>query len=192
MGWLALADKPSMVTTDFPETEETGVTHERTACPLMWTVQAPHSDMPQPNFVPVSPSVSRRTHSSGIAGGASTVWVLPLRLNLTTAISAPPLAASSESIQRSAGRLRPDNFRYTEVALVRYELEPTTAPALEPANSPVDPGFPAKNAAALVGRAGKYTAALQSGIRSGLLPLPREHPGGWRSQPAVSFDLRFR
>ena len=34
----------------------------------MWTVQAPQSAMPQPNLVPVRPSVSRRTQSSGVCG----------------------------------------------------------------------------------------------------------------------------
>ena len=39
-----------------------------TGWPLIWTVQAPHCAMPQPNLVPVIPSVSRRTHSRGICG----------------------------------------------------------------------------------------------------------------------------
>ena len=30
------------------------------------TVQAPHCAMPQPNFVPVRPKVSRKTHSKGV------------------------------------------------------------------------------------------------------------------------------
>ena len=62
-----------MVVTVLPATLEIGVTQERTGCPLMWTVQAPQSAMPHPNLVPVMPSVSRRTHSSGIAGATSTV-----------------------------------------------------------------------------------------------------------------------
>ena len=57
-----------MVVTFLPARLETGVTQERTACPLTWTVHAPHSAMPQPNFVPVMPSVSRRYHSKGISG----------------------------------------------------------------------------------------------------------------------------
>ena len=36
-----------------------GVMHERVATPSICTVQAPHSAMPQPNFVPVMPSTSR-------------------------------------------------------------------------------------------------------------------------------------
>ena len=44
---------------------------ERTAWPLMCTVQAPHMAMPQPNLVPVSRSSSRITHSRGVSGGES-------------------------------------------------------------------------------------------------------------------------
>jgi len=39
----------------------TGVTQERMATPFRWTVQAPHRAIPQPNFVPVMPSTSRKT-----------------------------------------------------------------------------------------------------------------------------------
>src|ERR1700730_17857199 len=55
---------------------------ERTASPLMWTVQAPHMATPQPNLVPVMLRVSRRTHSSGISGAASTVCGFPFKVNL--------------------------------------------------------------------------------------------------------------
>jgi hypothetical protein len=61
-----------MVVIFFPATLETGVTQERVAAPSMCTVQAPHKAMPHPNFVPVIPSVSRKTHSSGILGLTST------------------------------------------------------------------------------------------------------------------------
>jgi hypothetical protein len=37
------------------------------------TVQAPQSAMPQPNFVPVMPSTSRSTQSSGVSPATSTV-----------------------------------------------------------------------------------------------------------------------
>src|SRR5690349_11486762 len=68
---------------------EIGVMQERTGCPLMCTVHAPHSATPQPNFVPVKPSVSRKTQSSGICGATSTVCGLPFRLNLIVAIRSP-------------------------------------------------------------------------------------------------------
>ena len=79
-----------MVVTLLPATLEIGVTQERTGCPLTWTVQAPHSAMPHPNLVPVMPRVSRNTHSSGIAGGTSTVCGFPFKVNLTAAIPGPP------------------------------------------------------------------------------------------------------
>ena len=44
---------------------------ERTALPFSSTVHAPHNAMPQPNFVPVSPRMSRRYHSSGISESPS-------------------------------------------------------------------------------------------------------------------------
>jgi hypothetical protein len=75
-----------MVVTLLPATLETGVMHARVACPLRWTVQAPHKAMPQPNLVPVMPNVSRNTQSSGMAGLTLTVCGLPLTLNLISAI----------------------------------------------------------------------------------------------------------
>ncbi|CAH2898524.1 MAG: hypothetical protein PPHEMADM_3362 [uncultured Paraburkholderia sp.] len=38
--------------------------------------------IPQPNFVPVKPTRSRKTHKRGMSGGASTVWFSPLMLNV--------------------------------------------------------------------------------------------------------------
>ena len=70
-----------MVVTFFPATDETGVMQERVASPSICTVQAPQRAMPQPNFVPVMPSVSRKTHNSGIFGGTSTDCCLPLTIN---------------------------------------------------------------------------------------------------------------
>src|ERR1700676_2109842 len=86
-GWLRSAESPSIVVTFFPETLEIGVTHDRVAVPSMCTVQAPHRAMPQPNFVPVIPSVSRRTHSSGMLGLTFTVSVLPFNVNCTAILN---------------------------------------------------------------------------------------------------------
>src|SRR6202011_2262770 len=58
----------------------TGVTQERVATPSTCTVQAPHSAMPQPNFVPVMPSTSRNTQSSGVSPSTSIVRLRPLTL----------------------------------------------------------------------------------------------------------------
>src|SRR5882762_6946075 len=55
--WVALpagiADTPSIVVIFLPATAEIGKTHDRVATPSTCTVQAPHSAIPQPNFVPV-------------------------------------------------------------------------------------------------------------------------------------------
>src|SRR5580692_9984150 len=54
-----------------------GTWQERTASPLICTVQAPHCAMPQPYLVPVSPSCSRITHSNGVDGSTSRSTRLP-------------------------------------------------------------------------------------------------------------------
>ena len=56
----------------------TGVMQERVGRPSTCTVQAPHMPMPQPNLVPVRPTSSRITHSSGVSSSASTVTARPL------------------------------------------------------------------------------------------------------------------
>jgi hypothetical protein len=62
----------SIVVTFASPTLSTDVMQERTAEPSRSTVQAPHSAMPQPNFVPVMPSTSRNTHKSGVSPSTST------------------------------------------------------------------------------------------------------------------------
>src|SRR5258707_45471 len=60
-----------MVVIPFVPTELTRIKHERMATPSRCTVQAPHNPLPQPYLVPVSPSESRSTHSSGVSGSPS-------------------------------------------------------------------------------------------------------------------------
>src|SRR6185503_4421130 len=55
-----------------------GKEHDLTAWPSTCTVQAPQAAIPHPYFVPVRPSCSRITHSSGVSGSASTVACRPL------------------------------------------------------------------------------------------------------------------
>src|SRR3984957_21049404 len=71
---------PSMVVISAPLTSWIGVVHDRMAAPLECTVHAPHSAMPQPNFVPVSCATSRRYHNSGISGSPSNVRSFPFTL----------------------------------------------------------------------------------------------------------------
>src|SRR5262245_60377081 len=76
-----------MVVMRCPAARETGSTQERCARPSRWTVQAPHSAMPQPYLVPVRPSTSRSTQSSGMSAGTATSCSLPLTWSF---IAAPP------------------------------------------------------------------------------------------------------
>src|SRR4026207_266099 len=72
-----------------------GVTHDRVGVPFTCTVHAPHCATPQPNLVPVSPSSSRTTQSSGASPGCSECASLPLTVNLT--IVFPPQESTSYS-----------------------------------------------------------------------------------------------
>src|SRR5882672_3377107 len=69
-----------------PATCETGVEHDRLASPSTCTVHAPHSPAPQPNFVPVSSSVSRRTQSKGVSGETLTFFSLPFTRSAMSAM----------------------------------------------------------------------------------------------------------
>src|SRR6267142_1141439 len=69
-----------MVVTSCPAARETEATHDRTACPSIWTVHAPHCAIPHPYFVPVSPRLSRTTHNRGVEGSTSRSTGLPLIL----------------------------------------------------------------------------------------------------------------
>lgn len=71
----------------FPARLETGKTHDRTATPSTWTVQAPHNAIPQPNFVPVRCITSRRAQSRGTSGARSTLRSTPLILSKYIALS---------------------------------------------------------------------------------------------------------
>src|SRR5438132_13127744 len=68
----------SIVVMRLPAATETDVMHERTALPSRCTVHAPHSAMPQPNFVPVIPSTSRSTQSKGVSSSTSTLRAMQL------------------------------------------------------------------------------------------------------------------
>src|SRR3984893_13285041 len=91
-----------MVVIFLPATFDIGVTQERAAAPSLCTVQAPHSAMPQPNFVPVMFRVSRNTHSSGISGVTSTVCGLPFSTKLMAMI--PPMQKYGLLTNRSGKR----------------------------------------------------------------------------------------
>ncbi len=66
-----------------------GVEQERIGWPSASTVQAPHWAMPQPYFVPVRPSSSRSTHSSGVSGAAVTCTALPFTSSVVVMLGIP-------------------------------------------------------------------------------------------------------
>src|SRR5262249_27305797 len=103
----ASVSRPSMVTTFLFAAAEIGVMQERTACPSRWTVQAPHSAMPQPNLVPVRPSSSRNVHKRGGSPGKSTF--LPLPLISSRIIGGLPLLTSLQRRCNGGGMLVPNN-----------------------------------------------------------------------------------
>src|SRR5437016_2133914 len=70
-------------------TPPTGRTQERTSSSLMCTEQAPHCATPQPYLVPVRPTCSRITHSSGVSASAVTSRTLPLMLSFAMRILSP-------------------------------------------------------------------------------------------------------
>src|SRR5262252_11245111 len=72
-----------MVVMAWPTAALTGITQDRLGIPSRCTVQAPQSATPQPNLVPFMPSTSRKTHSRGMSGATSTLWVFPLILSVT-------------------------------------------------------------------------------------------------------------
>src|SRR5438876_935135 len=57
------------------------IEHERTISPLMCTEQAPHCATPQPYLVPVRPTCSRMTQSSGVSASTCTSRTRPLMLS---------------------------------------------------------------------------------------------------------------
>src|SRR5438132_670339 len=63
---------------ELAQSADVGVMQARSASPFLWTVQAPHRAMPQPNLVPVNPKMSRKYQSSGISGSPSKLCGTPL------------------------------------------------------------------------------------------------------------------
>src|SRR5712691_553358 len=75
-----------MVVIALPTAVAAGVTQDRRGAPSACTVQAPHRAIPQPNFVPVKPTRSRKTQSSGMSGEPFTSRATPLMVSFMDAI----------------------------------------------------------------------------------------------------------
>src|SRR5277367_7178769 len=101
-----------MVVIDLPFASLIDVAHALTASPSRWIVQAPQAAIPQPNFVPVNPSTSRRYQSTGIDGSPSNdcAWPFTFRVSMLPSLSKAaalqtvlPGAASSSRRYRRGG-----------------------------------------------------------------------------------------
>src|SRR5271156_564446 len=66
-----------------------GVMHDRIASPFLCTVHAPQRAIPQPNFVPVSPRMSRKYQSRGMLGSPSKARSVPFTLSFTIRVPFP-------------------------------------------------------------------------------------------------------
>jgi hypothetical protein len=81
---MAGPEAPSTVVTAFPAARPAGVWHDLVLRPSISTVQAAQYPIPQPYFVPCSPSTSRSTHNSGLAAKrSSTSTSAPFTLSFT-------------------------------------------------------------------------------------------------------------
>src|SRR6478735_10255235 len=71
-----------MVVTAAPSACTARTVHDFTDSPSRWTVHAPHDDVSQPMFVPVSPTCSRMYWTSNVRGSTSCVCGAPLTVML--------------------------------------------------------------------------------------------------------------
>ena len=85
-----------------PATAAIRVVHDRIASPSTCTVQAPQSACPQPNFVPVNPSVSRSTQSNGVSAPTSTECCFPFTVIAMASIACAPSLSSSARLPSCA------------------------------------------------------------------------------------------
>src|SRR6516165_3876615 len=81
-----------MVVTFAPSTCQTKTVQDLTALPLTCTTQAPHCEVSQPTWVPVSRRFSRKYCTRRVRGSTSPVTALPFTVNATAV-----MASSSKS-----------------------------------------------------------------------------------------------
>src|SRR5688572_5729105 len=104
-----------MVVIGLPTAADTGTTQLRIGLPAICTVQAPHSDWPQPYLVPVSPRKSRITHNRGMSGSTCTVWVTPLTVS-SCFTRVDFRCTSAVSCKKSAHAAHHDHLRHALLA----------------------------------------------------------------------------
>src|SRR5207302_1950081 len=75
--------RPSIVSTSAPSTCQAKTVQDFTALPSTWTTQAPHCEVSQPTWVPVSRRCSRRNCTRRVRGSTSPVTALPFTVIAT-------------------------------------------------------------------------------------------------------------
>src|SRR3974390_3375222 len=98
--------RPSMVSTSAPSICQTNTVHAFTALPLMCTTHAPHCDVSQPTWVPVSRRFSRRNCTSSVRGSTSPVTALPFTVRATAVMAILLRIAVERLVFRVEGRFR--------------------------------------------------------------------------------------
>src|SRR5258708_7234563 len=81
------AASPSMVLTSCPSAITASVVQDFTALPSRCTTQAPHCEVSQPTWVPVSLKFSRRNCTSSVRGSTLALTGLPFTIREILAIS---------------------------------------------------------------------------------------------------------
>src|SRR3954451_11370026 len=94
---------PSIVVMSPPSAWAASIVQLFTDSPLKWIVQAPHEEVSQPMFVPVSPTFSRMYWTSSVRGSTSWVCWTPLTVTLTCP-SGPPCSVADAVGDRSRSR----------------------------------------------------------------------------------------
>src|SRR6266404_3904614 len=82
--------RPSMVLTSCPSAMTASVVQDLTALPSTCTTQAPHCEVSQPTWVPVSRRFSRRNCTRRVRGSTSAVTGLPFTVSFTAGIELLP------------------------------------------------------------------------------------------------------
>src|ERR1700760_4623902 len=75
-----------MVRTSWPSAITANVVQDLTALPSRWTTQAPHCEVSQPTWVPVSRRFSRRNWTSRVRGSTLALTGLPFTIREILAI----------------------------------------------------------------------------------------------------------
>src|SRR5216683_5083216 len=120
-----------MVVTIAPSAWATGMAQDCAAVPSRCTVQTPQTPMPQPYFVPVRLSSSRRTQSNGVSGADTMLWTIPLTerfMHVSSLVLCPVIPAAAGGWRRGCtGRCQAAGVaahRSVDVALAAHGLRP--------------------------------------------------------------------